>query len=104
MPYDEPDPTDPSVLVGVTFPEDPESFEDMAYALAEEYAALGYSVEKILGLFQDPAYALPHRAYRRLGEAAIRKIAAECRDLYERVRFVVRDAPQTELISIDPGD
>ena len=35
MPYQDPDPTDPNMLVGVMLPADAEAMRDMAYVFAE---------------------------------------------------------------------
>jgi len=78
MPYGEPDPTDPTVLVGVALPAGPEALTDMAYVFAEEFARLGFDEARLLRVFRNPFYAGPHRAYCVLGEAAIRAIVAEC--------------------------
>jgi len=94
MPFREPDPADPNVLVGVELPASPEAMREMAYAFAEEYAALGYGEEQLLRLFRQPAYAGPHQALAGLGEPEIRRIVRECVDVYGRVRFVVRDSDE----------
>lgn len=98
MPYDEADPSDPNVLVGVDLPGDAESVREMAYAFAEEYASLGYSEEQTLRLFHHPSYAGPAAALKCLGEVEIRRIVRECLDLWQNVRFVVKEAPEA-----DPG-
>ena len=41
MPYDDPDPTDPTLLVGVQLPADPAADLEMAYVFAEEFARMG---------------------------------------------------------------
>jgi hypothetical protein len=78
MPYDEPDPTDPQMLVGVLLPGDADTVREMAYVFAEEFARLGHSGEEIRRLFRNPFYAGAHGAYRALGEDAIAAIVGEC--------------------------
>ena len=91
MPYDDPDPQDPMMLVGVALPADPEADRDMAYAFAEEFARLGYGARQIISLFREPFYAGAHGAYRRLGEAEIRRIVNETVAVWGRGRAVDRD-------------
>ena len=78
MPYGDPDPTDPQVLVGVELPADPEAMRDMAWVFAEEFARMGFDTSRILGLFRSPFYAGAHRALVALGEADITAIVEEC--------------------------
>ena len=78
MPYGEPDPTDPSVLVGVALPADREATRDMAWVFAEEFARMGFDASRILGLFRSPFYAGAHRALRLLGETEVTAIVREC--------------------------
>ena len=87
MPYDDPDPTDPSVLVGVVLPAVPESMREMAYVFAEEFARMGFDETQLLQLFRQPFYGGAYRAYRVLGEAAVREIAAECVSVWGRGRL-----------------
>lgn len=78
MPYDDPDPTDPNVLVGVLLPGNAETMREMAYAFAEEFARMGHDHGQIETLFKTPFYAGAHRAYLALGEAEIQTIINEC--------------------------
>ena len=78
MPYGEPDPTDPSVLVGVALPADVEATRDMVWVFAEEFARMGLDAPWILGLFRSPFYAGAHGALRVLGEPEITAIIEEC--------------------------
>ena len=93
MPYHDPDPTDPSVLIGVEAPATPESDLEMAYVFAEEFARLGFSEERLLALFQDPFYAGANRALGTLGEERIRTVIAETLSIWGRLRHDVQDAP-----------
>jgi len=97
MPYDDPDPTDPNVLVGVSLPGDEESTREMAVALAEEFAALGFDGERLMNLFRRPHYAGAHRAYRLLGEEEIRRILRESLAVWGSYRVVVRDKEEGGL-------
>ncbi len=94
MPYDDPDPQDPALLVGVTLPGDADTHRQMAGVFADEFARLGFDAEHILRLFQDPFYAGAHRALTDLGEEEIRRLVAEAVGVWGRLRSVVRDAPR----------
>ena len=68
MPLADPDPDDPTILVGVALPAGAEAARDMAWVFAEEFARLGYDDAQLLRLFRSPFYAGAHDALRRLGE------------------------------------
>ena len=84
MPYDDPDPTDPNMLVGVEIPGTAESTRDMAYVFAEEFARMGFDKTKLLRVFQTPFYAGAHRAYLELGGVEVEKIVEECLGIWGR--------------------
>ena len=86
MPFADPDPTDPTVLVGVTLPAEADATRDMAWVFAEEFARMGFDGPHILRLFRSPFYAGAHQALRRLGEAEITAIVAECVRVFGRRR------------------
>jgi hypothetical protein len=94
MPFKDPDPTDPNMLVGVMLPADAEASQEMAYVFAEEFARMGYDRDKLLRLFQNPYYAGAHGAYRDLGEEAILKIIDECIDVWGRNKITVQDVQE----------
>jgi hypothetical protein len=96
MPYDHADPGDPAMLVGVGLPAGPETMTEMAYVFAEEFARMGFGRERILRLFASPFYAGAHRAYRSLGEQAVREIVNECVGVWGRARASRRGAPERE--------
>ena len=96
MPYDDPDPQDPMLLVGVGLEAGPEAQRDMAYAFAEEFARLGYDAGQILALFMNPFYAGAHGAYRELGREQVQSIIAETVAVWGRMRLVDRDAGAPE--------
>jgi hypothetical protein len=101
MPYDDPHPLDPHELVGVALPGDRESMREMAVTFAEEFAALGFDEERLLGLFRRPQNVGAYRAYGVLGEVEIQSIIREALEIWGRFRVVVRD---TEPIPWrDPG-
>jgi hypothetical protein len=91
VPYKDPDPSDPNVLVGVVLPAESETMQDMAYSFAEEFARMGYDTDGLLRVFQNPFYAGAHQAYRALGAEAIRKIIAECLAAWGGVKFSILD-------------
>ncbi len=101
MPYDEAQPDDPTMLVGVSVPGDEDSVREMAYAFAEEFAGMGFSRERILGLFDSPHYGGAHGARLRLGEAEIGRIVDESLNVFGAVRYVVRDQPAPQRFTID---
>ena len=78
MPWDAPDPTDPSVLVGVELPAPADATREMAWVFAEEFARLGFDARRILSLFRSPFYAGAHRAWRALGEPEVAAIIDQC--------------------------
>ncbi len=69
---------DPMELIGVELPADAEAMRDMAYVFAEEFARIGHDETWLLRVFRNPFYAGPHRAYRALGEPAVREIITDC--------------------------
>ena len=91
MPFNEADPTDPNMLVGVMLPADAEATRDMAYVFAEEFARMGYSREQLLWLFKNPFYGGAHGAYRSLGEKEILSIIDECLNVWGNLRVSVQD-------------
>ena len=91
MPYKDPDPTDPNVLVGVMLPADAEAMRDMAYVFAEEFARLGYTREQLRWLFKNPFYGGAHGAYRKLGENEISSIIDECLNVWGQAKFSILD-------------
>jgi hypothetical protein len=82
MPYDDPDPTDPTVLVGVELPGDLEATRDMAWVFAEEFARMGFDAPRIDALFRSPFYAGAHRALSTLGETEVGAIIRECVEVF----------------------
>ena len=92
MPYKDPDPTDPNMLVGVMLPADAEATRDMAYVFAEEFARMGYSREQLLWLFKNPFYGGAHGAYCSLGENEILQIIDECVNVWGSVNFSISDS------------
>ena len=92
MPYNDPSPTDPTMLVGVELPADADTTEDMAYVFAEEFARLGFKKQRLMSLFKSSFYAGAHRAYVQLGEEVIERIVDECLAIWGRVRIVDRES------------
>ena len=91
MPFKDPDPTDPNMLVGVMLPADAEAMRDMAYVFAEEFTRMGHSREQLLWLFKNPFYGGAHGAYRSLGEQATLAIIDECLAAWGGVKFSILD-------------
>jgi hypothetical protein len=92
MPYRDPDPTDPNVLVGVEVPADLEATRDMAWVFAEEFARMGFDAPRMLGLFRSPFYAGAHRTLEVLGETEITAIIGQCAGVF---------GPHTRPLSAD---
>jgi hypothetical protein len=84
MPWAEPEPDDPTVRVGVSLPAEADATRDMAWVFAEEFARMGYDAPQILRLFRSPFYAGAHDALRRLGEAEVTALVAECVGVFGR--------------------
>ena len=91
MPFRDPDPQDPMMLVGVSLPGSVEVGREMVYAFAEEFSRLGYDEEQILALFRKPFYAGVHHAMKQLGEDEVRRIVAETIGVWGRGRPMDRD-------------
>jgi hypothetical protein len=91
MPYDDSDPTDPNVLVGVMLSANAEATTEMAYVFAEEFARMGHDKQQILALFKNPYYGGAHGAYKALGEEATSAIIDECIGAWGQVRIVIKD-------------
>jgi hypothetical protein len=110
MPYNEPDPSDPNVLVGVSLPGDEETTREMAAAFVEEFALLGFDEERLMSLFRRSHYEGAHRAYLLLGEEDIRGMVAEATKFFGRFRVVVHDQPEwnaenaENLVQIEVGE
>ncbi len=94
MPYDDPEPDDPNMLVGIALPSDEATEREMATAFADEFARMGFSIGKILELFRSPFYAGAHRAYRLLGDPAIERLVEESVRVWGRIRQAVQDASE----------
>jgi hypothetical protein len=91
MPYEDPDPTDPMTRHGVAVEvSDDGATREMAECFVEEFVRLGFDEPRLLRMFRSPGYAGPHRAWRRLGDAAIRAIVKE--ELGRRRHAPTRDA------------
>jgi len=103
MPYDEADPQDPLLLVGVDLPGSREQQREMASVFAEEFARLGFGEERILGLFHNPFYTAAHRALADLGEEEIRALVGEVAAVWGRVRMVDREAPEWRPLNFRAG-
>ena len=91
MPFKNPDPTDPNLLVGVMLPADAEATRDMAYVFAEEFSRLGYTREQLLWLFKNPYYGGAHGAYEMLGENETLSIIEECIAAWGQAKFLILD-------------
>jgi hypothetical protein len=92
MPYDDPDPNDPNVLVGVALPAGAHATREMAEAFADEFAQMGFDRARLLRLFSLPFYAGAYAALQFLGEAEIVRIVDESLRVYGPARYAVTDS------------
>ena len=104
MPYNDPDPTDPNILVAVVLPADAEAMREMAYVFAEEFVRMGYDKKQLLSVFQNPFYAGANGAYRTLGEEAIRSMIDECINVWGRSRIAVQEVQAVQKVKDDFDD
>ena len=103
MPYDDPEPEDPHELVGVVLPADAASVREMACTFAVEFAQMGFSRERILGLFRQPYYRGAHPALQALGEGEIERIVDESLRVWGARAYVVRDADEPARLAGTAG-
>ncbi len=102
MPYDEPDPQDPSMLVGVGLPCGEEEVEEMAASFASELAQIGHGEEHILRIFGNAFYAGAHMAWVQLGEMKIRDLVSEAVEFWSHCRVSVKDkSTEDRLVPVD---
>ncbi len=94
MPWGDPDPTDPTMLVGVVVPGGRDATAEMAGVFADEFARLGMDTRQIFALFEDPHYAGPHGALGALGVPAVLTIIREAVARWPRVAII--DASEEE--------
>jgi hypothetical protein len=102
MPYKDPDPTDPNMLVGVMLPAEAEATRDMAYVFAEEFARMGFGRDRLLWLFKNPFYGGAHGAYQALGESETLSIIDECLNAWGQAKFSI-DGQKDEIQNPDPS-
>lgn len=65
---------DPMELVGMVMPGGPGQLEQMAEAIVDEYARLGWDEKRMMALFVNPFFLATHRIYRLKGEAYVREL------------------------------
>jgi hypothetical protein len=92
MPYDDPEPDDPHLLVGVSLPGDEATTREMAAAFADEFAQMGFDRDRLLRLFANPFYAGAHAARQILGDIEIMRIVVESVRAYGGRTYAVLDA------------
>jgi hypothetical protein len=93
MPYDDAEPDDPQVLVGVGLPADAAASREMAAAFADEFAQIGFDRDRLLRLFTNPFYAGAYAARLLLGDTAIARLVDESLRAYGGRTVEVVDAP-----------
>ncbi len=105
MPYDDPDPQDPMMLVGVGLPADRATQVEMAYTFAEEFARLGYSEGQVMNLFREPFYSGANDLFRDLGEREVAKIVHETLSVWGQMYVVDRDVVREAIATMsEEGD
>ncbi len=62
------------VGVGLERGPDDQALTEMAFCFVEEYARIGWSGDRILGLFRNPFYRGPHRILRLKGDEFVRDL------------------------------
>jgi hypothetical protein len=77
MPKDEFDFEDPLELNGVAFPTCEDTTDAMCECFIEEFMRMGYSAQRILGLFRNPQYLGVHMAWQKRGEQHLRDTITE---------------------------
>lgn len=78
MPYDDPDPTDPMTLHGMSCEtENDNAVREMADCFIEEYFRLGFDPDRVFRMFSTQGYQGPNMALETLGEEAIRNLIGE---------------------------
>ena len=77
MPKDEFDVEDPFEAVAVELPADEDTLTPMAECFIEEFMRMGYSAERILGLFTNPMYSGPLLFTKARGTAAVKQLIAD---------------------------
>lgn len=89
----QPEPDDPMALVGVRLEEDPDerAMDEMARSFVDEYARLGWSGERILRLFRNPFFRVPHQIYEVRGEEYVRSLVAAVEETRARVRQALEE-------------
>jgi len=102
MPFKDPDPSDPNMLVGVVLAANAEATRDMAYVFAEEFARMGYTREQLLWLFKNPFYGGAYGAYRTLGENETLAIIDECMAAWGNIKITVQDVQTVQAVQIVP--
>ena len=96
MPYDDPEPDDPHILVGVSLPGDETVTREMAAAFADEFAQMGFDRDRLLRLFANPFYTGAHAARQLLGDAEITRIVVESLRAYGSTRLRVIDSAEAD--------
>jgi hypothetical protein len=95
VPYDEPEPDDPHVLVGVALPASVSSTRERAAAFADEFAQMGFGRDRLLRIFASPFYAGARTALELLGAEEIERIVDESLRVLGTRRLSVQDAPES---------
>jgi len=96
--------SDPLELVGVELPADEASHRELVSVFADEFARLGFDEAKIMSLFLSPFYSGPHRAYKVLGNEAVRALVTDQVEFWSHVSF--RDVQPASTTDTDrrPSD
>ncbi len=84
---------DPMELVGVVLEEDPddEALEEMAWSFVEEYARMGWTGNRILRMFKNPFFRVPHRILEMKGEEFVRGLVSAVDDMRSQLQREMED-------------
>ena len=77
MPKDEFDFEDPLELNGMALVTEVDTTDAMCDCFVEEFLRMGFSAQRILGLFKDPHYTGMNMALQNRGEPFIRDVISE---------------------------
>ncbi len=88
-----PEPDDPFELKGHVAGGDPEV---MARSIIEEYARMGWDREKLIWLFENPNFSMPHKFYQKYGEEKTKELIDEVLKKHGVLQFDVQQQEEEE--------
>ncbi|MCG3177161.1 MAG: hypothetical protein MOGMAGMI_02129 [Candidatus Omnitrophica bacterium] len=86
------EPDDPMELHGVEVPASSEAeLRDMILCFAEEFVREGWTRERLLKVFRDPAYKGPYLAWLQKGDEYVADIIEQAFKMWRPVRWDLRE-------------